>query len=131
MPLAAGRSQPHEAGGVRSGSLQRGWKGSRFPCLHPLQLACRIQKKLGMRNDAPGCCSIPQTLHANQENLMSYRAGRHFLHIAGPTNVPDLVMRAIDFPTMDHRGPEFADLGKAVLDGMKRVFKTAGRGGVS
>jgi alanine-glyoxylate transaminase/serine-glyoxylate transaminase/serine-pyruvate transaminase len=51
-------------------------------------------------------------------------AGRHFLQIPGPTNVPDRVLRAIDFPTMDHRGPEFAGLGKAVLAGMKRVFKT-------
>src|ERR671933_2389678 len=52
------------------------------------------------------------------------RAGRHFLQIPGPTNVPDRVLRAIDFPTIDHRGPEFAELGKAVLAGMKRVFKT-------
>src|SRR6267143_4907286 len=51
-------------------------------------------------------------------------AGRHFLQIPGPTNVPDRVLRAIDFPTMDHRGPDFADLGKAVLAGMKRVFKS-------
>jgi len=57
---------------------------------------------------------------------MSRNAGRHFLQIPGPTNVPDRVLRAIDFPTMDHRGPGFADLGKAVLDGMKRVFKTRG-----
>src|SRR5207247_10031738 len=42
----------------------------------------------------------------------------------GPTNVPDRVLRAIDFPTMDHRGPDFAQLGKAVLAGMKRVFKS-------
>jgi alanine-glyoxylate transaminase/serine-glyoxylate transaminase/serine-pyruvate transaminase len=55
---------------------------------------------------------------------MSRNAGRHFLQIPGPTNVPDRVLRAIDQPTMDHRGPEFADLGKAVLEGMKRVFKT-------
>ena len=55
---------------------------------------------------------------------MSRRAGRHFLQIPGPTNVPDRVLRAIDFPTMDHRGPEFAALGKEVLEGMKRVFKT-------
>ncbi len=54
------------------------------------------------------------------------RSGRHFLQIPGPTNVPDRVLRAIDFPTMDHRGPEFAVLGKEVLAGMKRVFKTAG-----
>jgi alanine-glyoxylate transaminase / serine-glyoxylate transaminase / serine-pyruvate transaminase len=57
---------------------------------------------------------------------MSRTAGRHFLQIPGPTNVPDRVLRAIDFPTMDHRGPDFAELGKSVLGGMKRVFKTAG-----
>src|SRR5258706_5904737 len=57
---------------------------------------------------------------------MSRNAGRHFLQIPGPTNVPDRVLRAIDFPTMDHRGPEFALLGKEVLEGMKRVFKTNG-----
>jgi alanine-glyoxylate transaminase/serine-glyoxylate transaminase/serine-pyruvate transaminase len=52
------------------------------------------------------------------------RAGRHFLQIPGPTNVPDRVLRAIDFPTIDHRGPDFAQLGKTVLAGMKRIFKT-------
>jgi alanine-glyoxylate transaminase/serine-glyoxylate transaminase/serine-pyruvate transaminase len=52
-------------------------------------------------------------------------AGRHFLQIPGPTNVPDRVLRAIDFPTMDHRGPDFALLGREVLDGMKRVFRTS------
>jgi alanine-glyoxylate transaminase/serine-glyoxylate transaminase/serine-pyruvate transaminase len=56
---------------------------------------------------------------------MTRRAGRHFLQIPGPTNVPDRVLRAIDFPTMDHRGPEFGTLGKEVLAGMKRVFKSA------
>jgi alanine-glyoxylate transaminase/serine-glyoxylate transaminase/serine-pyruvate transaminase len=55
---------------------------------------------------------------------MPRQAGRHFLQIPGPTNVPERVLRAIDFPTMDHRGPDFADLGKVVLAGMKRVFKT-------
>ena len=55
---------------------------------------------------------------------MARAAGRHFLQIPGPTNVPDRVLRAIDFPTMDHRGPDFAELGKFVLAGMKRVFKT-------
>ena len=57
---------------------------------------------------------------------MSRAAGRHFLQIPGPTNVPDRVLRAIDSPTMDHRGPDFGQLGKTVLDGMKRVFKTSG-----
>jgi alanine-glyoxylate transaminase/serine-glyoxylate transaminase/serine-pyruvate transaminase len=55
---------------------------------------------------------------------MTRTAGRHFLQIPGPTNVPDRVLRAIDFPTMDHRGPEFAVLGKEVLAGMRRVFRT-------
>lgn len=57
---------------------------------------------------------------------MSYTAGRHFLQIPGPTNVPDRVLRAIDRPTIDHRGPEFQQLGTEVLAGMKRVFKTRG-----
>jgi len=51
-------------------------------------------------------------------------AGRHFLQIPGPTNVPDRVLRAIGRPTIDHRGPEFQVLGKEVLEGMKRVFRT-------
>ena len=55
---------------------------------------------------------------------MSHTAGRHFLQIPGPTNVPDRILRAMDFPTMDHRGPEFQRLGKEVLEGMKAVFQT-------
>jgi len=55
---------------------------------------------------------------------MNHRSGRHFLQIPGPTNVPDRILRAIDFPTMDHRGPEFAKLGHAVLEGLKEVFQT-------
>ena len=51
-------------------------------------------------------------------------AGRHFLQIPGPTNVPDRVLRAIDRPTIDHRGPEFQSLGKEVLEGAKRIFQT-------
>jgi len=51
-------------------------------------------------------------------------AGRHFLQIPGPTNVPDRVLRAIDRPTIDHRGPEFQQLGRDVLAGMKRIFRT-------
>ncbi len=53
------------------------------------------------------------------------KTGRHFLHIPGPSNVPDRVLRAIDRPTIDHRGPEFRALGRAVLAGLRRVFKTA------
>lgn len=52
------------------------------------------------------------------------KSGRHFLQIPGPTNVPDRILRAIDRPTIDHRGPEFAKLGQRVLEGMKKVFRT-------
>jgi alanine-glyoxylate transaminase / serine-glyoxylate transaminase / serine-pyruvate transaminase len=56
---------------------------------------------------------------------MNTRApGRHFLQIPGPTDVPGRVLRAISEPTIDHRGPEFAELGRSVLTGLKRVFKT-------
>lgn len=50
--------------------------------------------------------------------------GRHFLQIPGPTNVPDRVLRAIDFPTIDHRGPEFGKLGLRILEAIKPVFGT-------
>ena len=52
--------------------------------------------------------------------------GRHFLQIPGPTNVPDRVLRAIDRPTIDHRGPDFAKLGRRVLSGMQWVFRCKG-----
>ena len=52
------------------------------------------------------------------------RAGRHFLQIPGPTNVPDRVLRAMDYPTIDHRGPRFAELAREVLAGMKRIVRT-------
>src|ERR1700720_1203214 len=55
---------------------------------------------------------------------MPYQPGRHFLQIPGPTNVPDRVLRAIDRPTIDHRGPEFAALGREVLTGLRAVFRT-------
>jgi alanine-glyoxylate transaminase / serine-glyoxylate transaminase / serine-pyruvate transaminase len=55
---------------------------------------------------------------------MAYRSGRHFLQIPGPTNVPDRVLRAIDRATIDHRGPEFATLGREVLTGLREVFRT-------
>ena len=57
---------------------------------------------------------------------VTHRSGRHFLQIPGPTNVPDRVLRAIDAPTIDHRGPDFARLGLEVLEGLRGVFKTSG-----
>ncbi len=56
--------------------------------------------------------------------LDDHPSGRHYLQIPGPTNVPDRVLRAIDQPTIDHRGPEFATLAKAVIAGMKQIFRT-------
>ena len=55
---------------------------------------------------------------------MATHTGRHFLQIPGPTNVPDRVLRAIDMPTIDHRGPEFAELGLHVLEASKTIFRT-------
>ncbi|WP_176081665.1 pyridoxal-phosphate-dependent aminotransferase family protein [Paraburkholderia tropica] len=52
-------------------------------------------------------------------------AGRHFLQIPGPSPVPDRILRAMSYPTIDHRGPEFGALGLSVLDGIKKIFKTA------
>ncbi len=57
---------------------------------------------------------------------MPYRPGRHFLQIPGPTNVPDRVQRAMHAAVIDHRGPDFAQLGKSVLEGMKSIFRTSG-----
>jgi len=55
-----------------------------------------------------------------------HQAGRHFLQIPGPTNVPDRVLRALSRPTIDHRGPEFARLALEVLENIKRIFQTSG-----
>src|SRR6266568_2491574 len=57
---------------------------------------------------------------------MTARSGRHFLQIPGPTNVPDRILRALAQPTIDHRGPEFGQMGKELLEGLRRVFKTSG-----
>src|SRR6201997_2687627 len=52
--------------------------------------------------------------------------GRLALHIPGPTPLPDRVLRAMDTPLIDHRGPEFAKLAKRCLEGIKTIFKTTG-----
>ena len=58
--------------------------------------------------------------------MTSTPSGRHFLQIPGPTNVPDRILRAIERPTTDHRGPEFARLGRRVLAGLREIFATRG-----
>ena len=56
--------------------------------------------------------------------LDKHPTGRHFLQIPGPSPVPDRILRAISLPTIDHRGPEFAALGKKVIAGLQQVFQT-------
>lgn len=55
---------------------------------------------------------------------MTRKPGRHFLQIPGPSAVPDRILRAISAQTMDHRGPDFADVGRPALEGMKTIFRT-------
>src|SRR5579875_1160888 len=59
---------------------------------------------------------------------MTYQPGWHFVQVPGPTNVPQRVLRAIDMPPIDHRGPEFAKLTLGIFEGLKRVFKTSESG---
>lgn len=56
---------------------------------------------------------------------MTFHSGRHFLQIPGPTNVPDRVLRAMDYATIDHRGPDFAKLALEVLSGIRDIFQTS------
>ena len=53
-----------------------------------------------------------------------YMPGKHFLQLPGPSNVPDRILRAMDYPTIDHRGPDFTELTYQCLNGMKTIFKT-------
>ncbi len=57
---------------------------------------------------------------------MARRAGRHFLNIPGPTNVPDRVLRALDRAVIDHRGTEFGQLALRLFASTGKVFKTKG-----
>jgi alanine-glyoxylate transaminase/serine-glyoxylate transaminase/serine-pyruvate transaminase len=70
----------------------------------------------GIHDFSVGALKMPQNA--------SRAAGRHFLQIPGPTPLPDRVLRAMDTPLIDHRGPEFAKLAKRCLEGIKTIFKT-------
>ncbi len=59
-------------------------------------------------------------------NLDFHPTGRHFLQIPGPSPVPDRILRAMSYPTIDHRGPEFAALGLRVLGKIQQVYQTTG-----
>ena len=68
---------------------------------------------------------MPAALNSyRRRRPMANTSGRHFLQIPGPTNVPDRVLRAIDNPTMDHRGPAFGEMSRGLLADIKKVFKT-------
>ncbi len=54
----------------------------------------------------------------------TYKAGKHFLQVPGPTNLPDRILRAMDRPAIDHRGPQFAELSKNILERIKLIFKS-------
>src|SRR2546427_204042 len=70
------------------------------------------------------------TFSMNDPRSSPHQPGRHFLQIPGPTNVPDRILRAIDRPTIDHRGPEFAQLGRDCLQGMRAIFAMGEKGHV-
>ncbi|HEY1384781.1 MAG TPA: aminotransferase class V-fold PLP-dependent enzyme [Dongiaceae bacterium] len=55
---------------------------------------------------------------------MTYQAGRHFLQVPGPSNIPDRILRAIAQPVLDHRGPAWAKLQAEVFERIRPVFKT-------
>src|SRR5262249_55020187 len=69
---------------------------------------------------------LPRMTQSLAKTASATRRGRHFLQIPGPTNVPDRVLRAMDRPTIDHRGPEFARLATEIFDGLRTVFGTSG-----
>src|SRR5579863_9793567 len=61
----------------------------------------------------------------SKESLMRPRiAGRNFLFVPGPTNVPDRVQRAMMVAMEDQRSSKFPELSRSVLSDLKKVFKT-------
>lgn len=58
---------------------------------------------------------------------MAILRGRHFLQIPGPTNVPERILRALAKPTIDHRGPEFAQMTREIISGLQEICKTTGQ----
>jgi alanine-glyoxylate transaminase / serine-glyoxylate transaminase / serine-pyruvate transaminase len=81
---------------------------------------------LGGRSTRAGYAAQKESLEGTPMSKNAARTpGRHFLNIPGPTPVPDRILRAIDTPLIDHRGPEFARLARRCLDGIKTIFKTA------
>src|SRR5689334_8119336 len=87
----------------------------------------QASRKLSISEGAFLACRSSQHVQFESENFGAkmIHTGRHFLQIPGPTNVPDRVLRAMDYPVIDHRSAEFAALGVEVLEGVRKVFQTA------
>ena len=56
--------------------------------------------------------------------IEKFHSGKHFLQLPGPSNVPDRILNAMSYPTIDHRGPEFSELAIECINGIKTIFKT-------
>jgi alanine-glyoxylate transaminase/serine-glyoxylate transaminase/serine-pyruvate transaminase len=81
----------------------------------------------GVQRHKHGALAAPKNTHQEFSAMAknsARTAGRHFLQIPGPSPLPDRILRAMDTPIIDHRGPEFSKLAKRCLDGIKTIFKT-------
>src|SRR5258708_18216782 len=83
-----------------------------------------VEEHLALDGAAKGLFQRGHGGYNSEMRLNSHPSGRHFLQIPGPTNVPDRILRAMDNPTIDHRGPEFNALAKKVLRSVRQVFQT-------
>lgn len=97
--------------------ISRALESVGIPTEDAAQVATRGRRGLVRRKDPERTLSTFNLKHS----------GYHFLQIPGPTNVPDRVLRAMDRPVIDHRGPEFARLANEVLEGLRNVFQTNSR----
>src|SRR5271166_6387530 len=93
----------------------------------PSPLTARLSREMmvSLRSWKGISLNRPSIMNSNVEVAM-LRTGRHFLQIPGPSPVPERVLRAMDRQVIDHRGPEFGQLGREVLEGCRRVFQTKG-----
>jgi hypothetical protein len=82
-------------------------------CVHSLLTSLAVQFSI-----------LNTKFHLTMLSLNFHPASRHFLQIPGPSPVPDRLLRAMSYPTIDHRGPEFGALGRQVLKGIRQIFKT-------
>jgi alanine-glyoxylate transaminase/serine-glyoxylate transaminase/serine-pyruvate transaminase len=112
------------AGHVRRGNVTGGPAAPSLDLVPQSVLQPPRRRSARERTHAPpyGIYDLERSMAQNS----SRAAGRHFLNIPGPTPVPDRVLRAIDTPLIDQRGPEFQKLGKRVLNDIKSIFKTTG-----